>query len=146
MKKIKLPNVTLLGADCVNIERLILAMDISEKEIEFGAVKLLTSLPTEDKRKVAIPYIGSIEEFSRFCIEDLNNYVDTDYVLLVQYDGFILNPKSWTYEFLKYDYIGAPRAVGMLELDDFPRELNNGKWVVGNGGFCLRSKKLLEIS
>lgn len=41
-------------------------------------------------------------------IKELNKYIETDYVLIVQYDGFILNPKAWMDEFLEYDYIGAP--------------------------------------
>ena len=64
--------------------------------------------------------------------KDLNNYVDTDFVLIFQNDGFISDSSSWTEEFLDYDYIGAPWWY-----DDE----NN----VGNGGFSLRSKKLLEI-
>ncbi len=145
--KIKLPNVTLLGIDCVNVERLIEAMNASQQNIEFGAIKLLTSLPTDDTRKVKIPHIDSINEFSRFCIEDLYKYVDTDYVLLVQYDGFVLNPESWTDEFLKYDYIGAPWLVADFSIRDFnfpPESL--GTLIVGNGGFCLRSKNFLETS
>lgn len=146
-QKIKLPNVTLLGIDCVNVERIIQAMDISENGIEFGEVKLLTSLSTEDSRKVAIPHIGSIEEFSRFCIEDLHKYVDTDYVLLVQYDGFVLNPESWTPEFFKYDYIGAPWLVADWSVRDFDFPIDlMGTWVQGNGGFCLRSRKFLQTS
>ena len=132
--KLKLPQVTLLGIDCVNVERLKIALDICVKDIEFGSVKFLTSLPTNDSRLVKIPQISSVEEFSSFCIKELDKYVETEYVLLVQYDGFILNPESWTDEFLKYDYIGAPLSWG------------EGKWLVGNGGFCLRSKKFLEIS
>lgn len=147
MSKINLQNVTLLGIDCVNVERLAQAMDVSESSIEFGAVKLLTSLPTNDHRKIEIPHIGSIEEYSRFCIEDLHRYVDTDFVLLVQYDGFILNPESWTEEFLKYDYIGSPWLVADWSVRGFnfpPATL--GTLIVGNGGFCLRSKKFLETS
>lgn len=145
--KLNLPNVTLLGADCVNVERLQAAMDVCQKDIEFGAVKLLTSLPTNDKRLVKIPHIGSVEEYSKFCVTDLKNYVDTDYVLIVQYDGFILNPESWTDEFLNYDYIGAPWLVADWSVRDFnfPENLL-GTVVVGNGGFSLRSKKFLEVS
>ncbi len=143
----KLPNVTLLGIDCVNVERLQAAMDVCQKDIEFGAVKLLTSLPSTDARLVHISHIGSVEKYSRFCGEELVKYVDTDYVLVVQYDGFILNPTSWTDEFLKYDYIGAPWLVANWSVRDFnfPKELL-GKKVVGNGGFSLRSKKFLEVS
>lgn len=143
----KLPNVTLLGIDCVNVERLQVALDICEKDIEFGQIKLLTSLSTSDKRLMKIPHIGSVEEYSRFCIEDLHKYVDTEFVLLVQYDGFILNPESWTNEFLEYDYIGAPWLVKDWSIRDFnfPKEML-GKLMVGNGGFSIRSKKFLEVS
>ena len=131
MKK-NLPNVTLLGLDCLDINRLKLAADICQKDIEFGAVKLLSSIPDRDPRVVAVDKVDSIEKYSEFCIKKMNDYVDTEFVLIIQYDGFILNPHSWTDEFLKYDYIGAPWWYE----DD-----NN----VGNGGFSLRSKKLLSI-
>jgi hypothetical protein len=145
--KINLPNITLLGIDCVNVERLQEAMDVCQKDINFGAVKLLTSLPTEDKRLVKIPQIKSIEEYSRFCAEELTKYVDTDYVLIVQYDGFILNPESWTGEFLKYDYIGAPWLITDWFVEKFKlTEKDLGTMIVGNGGFSLRSKKFLEAS
>jgi hypothetical protein len=58
--------------------------------------------------------------------------VQTSHVLIIQHDGFILNPYAWDDEFLQYDYIGAPWCY-----DD---GLN-----VGNGGFSLRSKRLLDI-
>jgi predicted nucleotidyltransferase len=139
MSKIKLPNVTLLGIDCVNVERLINAMNISQEDIEFGAVKLLTSLSTDYLNSVKIPHIGTIEDLSRFCIVELNKYVETDYVLLVQYDGFVLNPDSWNSEFLKYDYIGAPISRKESWGESIPL-------VVGNGGFSIRSKRFLELS
>ncbi|MDE2037798.1 MAG: hypothetical protein KGI69_01070 [Patescibacteria group bacterium] len=144
---LKLPHVTLLGIDCVNVERLQAAMDVCQKDVDFGAAKLLTSLPTDDSRLVDISPIKNIQEYSRFCAEDLVKYVDTDYVLLVQYDGFILNPESWMDEFLKYDYIGAPWLVANWSVRDFnfPASLLGTK-VVGNGGFSLRSKRFLEVS
>lgn len=144
---LNLQNITLLGIDCVNIERLQATMNVCQKDIKFGAVKLLTSLPRDDKRLVKIPHIGSVEEYSKFCAVNLRDYVDTDYVLIVQYDGFILNPKSWEGEFLNYDYIGAPWLVADWSVRDynFPENLL-GTMVVGNGGFSLRSKKFLETS
>lgn len=148
MEKIKLSNVTLLGIDCVDIKRLQKAMDISQENIEFAEVKLLSSIQSDDPRWVKIEPINTIEDFSKFCIKDLIKYVDTDYVLLVQHDGFILNPHSWSNDFLDYDYIGAPWYIKenfWFEDFDIPRELE-GKHIVGNGGFCLRSKKFLKIS
>jgi hypothetical protein len=146
MKKI-LPNVTLMGIDCLNVGRVAKALDISSQQITFAEVKLLTSLPTADPRKVEIPRIDSIEAFSEFCVRDLHKYVDTEYVLLVQYDGFILNPGSWEDDFLHYDYIGAPWLVADWSVNDFDfPEALRGTRVVGNGGFSLRSKRFLETS
>ncbi len=102
MKKF-LPNVTLLGLDCVDIERLKLACDICQKDFEFGAVKLLSSIPDSDSRVIPIKNINSIEEYSHFFVKEVNDHVDTDFVLVIQYDGFILNPQAWNDDFLKYD-------------------------------------------
>lgn len=131
MKKV-LSNVTLLGLDCLDINRLKLVADICQKHFKFGAVKLLSSIPDNDPRVVPVDHVGSIEEYSHFLVKKLYEQVDTDFVLIIQYDGFILNPNAWTNEFLKYDYVGAPWWY---------EDENN----VGNGGFSLRSKKLLQI-
>lgn len=126
-----LPNVTLIGIDCVDIERLRLAADISTKEIAFGAVKLLTSIKSDDSRIVQISPIRSTREYSDFIIKELSKYVDTDFAIVFQYDGFILNASAWSDAFLQYDYIGAP----WYHLGDLH---------VGNGGFSLRSKRLID--
>ncbi|MDC8003752.1 DUF5672 family protein [Aureisphaera galaxeae] len=125
---LQLDNVTLLGLDCIDIDRLIFAAEISQKKIRFKEVKLLTSLTSDYKDVVNIPPVTSIEEYSQFMIKELYKYVDTDYVLVIQHDGFVLNPESWTDDFLNYDYIGTLSIWGM-----------------GNGGFSLRSKKLLNV-
>jgi len=58
--------------------------------------------------------------------------VETPYVLIIQYDGYIIDPSKWSDEFLKYDYIGAK----------WPWYYDGHN--VGNSGFCLRSRNLLE--
>jgi hypothetical protein len=80
-----------------------------------------------------------ISGYSSYCVKELNGIVDSDFCLVFQLDGFILNPNLWDEGFYDYDYIGAP----------WP--LHFGGWVseenqVGNGGFSLRSKKLLEVT
>lgn len=52
----------------------------------------------------------------------------TEHQLGIQWDTSIVNPNAWTDDFLKYDYIGAAWADG----------------VVGNNGFWLTSQKLLR--
>lgn len=67
-------------------------------------------------------------------INRLVDHIKTDYVLTVQNDGFIINPSAWSNDNFNYDYIGAPwyNPVGQDHLR------------VGNGGFSLRSRKLLK--
>ena len=90
--------------------------------------------------KVEIPNISSGEEYSKFVLHDLVQYIDTEYVLIVQADGYIMNPSAWTDEFLDYDYIGAPweSHTGFRHIPNHMK--------VGNGGFSLRSKKYLEYT
>lgn len=148
MSKRELKNVTLLGIDCVDVERLRLAMSICQDNFEFTEIKILTSLDVANPENVVkIKAVNSTEEYSNFIINDLWQYIDTTHVLLVQHDGFILNPEAWTDEYLDYDYIGAPWLVADWSVTNFsfPQELI-GKFVVGNGGFSLRSKKILELA
>jgi len=133
IKKLELPNVTLIIADCLDVNRAIKAIEYSCREINFGKIKRLTSLETDYEHAVKIDKISSKEEYSAFCIYKLNDYVDTDYALVIQFDGFVIGgKKAWKNEFLECDYIGAPWNY----MDTYN---------VGNGGFSLRSKKLLNI-
>lgn len=128
----EIKNTTLILIDCVDIDRAIDSMNITKNYCDFDDVKLLSSIDTNHPDFIEIPHIDSIPEYSKFVLRDLTNYVDTDYVLITQWDGFILNPEAWNDEFFKYDYIGAP--------------WNLRNWVVGNGGFSLRSKKLIDLT
>jgi hypothetical protein len=142
---ISLPNVTLVAASSVDLEATELALRISSYEIEFGAIKFLCSEPfsvSEPKIKIeTIPRMDLVG-YSKFILNDLHHYVDTDYCLVVQSDGFVLNASSWDPKFLSYDYIGAPWPQKLF-LQPWNLELNMQKNCVGNGGFSLRSKKLL---
>jgi hypothetical protein len=65
-------------------------------------------------------------------LHDLAAHFTTNHVLCVQWDGYVLHPASWQDEFLQYDYIGAP----------WPQFADPMR--VGNGGFSLRSRRLVE--
>ena len=100
-----------------------------------------------DIRGIQIEPICDLIEYSRFMIKELDQYINTQFVLIVQEDGFIVNPNLWTDKFFEYDYLGAVWSH---------RNVRNSEWIplsiresgklnyVGNGGFSLRSKKLLE--
>ncbi len=141
----RLESVTLLGVDCVDIERLEHAAKICQEKFTFAQIKLLTSCPSENEHVIQIPHLASTRDYSKFIITQLEQYVTTPHVLIIQYDGFILNPDAWSDEFLNYDYIGAPWLVDRFYVErfNFPKELA-GSLVVGNGGFSVRSKKFIS--
>ena len=91
----------------------------------------------------------NLKDYCNFCIKELNSHIDTDFVLVVQQDGFACKSIYWDDKFYDYDYIGAPFHIDQHNLNR-PKSLLNFKnknrfWVAGNGGFSLRSKKLLEV-
>ncbi len=62
--------------------------------------------------------------------------------MIIQPDGYPINIKAWTSEFLDYDYIGAPWIWAPQERRN---EICPAGSCVGNGGFSIRSKKLIEM-
>lgn len=130
MKK-KLTGVTLLVVDCHNYNGAAKALKKSMEQCEFASVKFLTDIDIKIKGVdvIKIEPIKSKEDYSEFIIKKLNYFFQTQFVLVCQHDGYVLDGDCWDDEFLEYDYIGAP----WLYID--------GK-NVGNGGFSLRSKTL----
>lgn len=78
----------------------------------------------------------NIDDYSLFCVKGLAPFIKTEFVLIIQYDGMAVKKKLWNNDFYNYDYIGAPWP------DRFNWTLPDEK--VGNGGFSLRSTKLLH--
>ena len=81
---------------------------------------------------IPIPALKGIQDYNQFMLRNLVHHVKTSHVLVIQWDGFITHPSQWRDAFLEWDYIGAPWYHG-----DHPG-------MVGNGGFSLRSRRLLE--
>jgi hypothetical protein len=141
---INLSNVTLVAVSSIRIDRTIKALKYSKKGINFASVKLLTNENIIDD-EIEVINIKKLdyENYSKFIIYDLYDYIDTEYVLLIQDDGFVVNPEMWRKEFLNYDFIGAPWP---MPNDNFKYRDSEGNLIrVGNGGFSLRSKKLLGV-
>jgi hypothetical protein len=71
--------------------------------LRYGRVKLLTNIGHagyDDIEIVHIRELSGMEDYSNFMIRDLNDYIDTAYALVIQWDGFVVNPAAWTDEFL----------------------------------------------
>jgi hypothetical protein len=147
MEKIKLDNVTLLALGSTRIIESLVALQYSAKDIDFGAVKFV-SHERPEKMPAGVQFEKfkdfekiNFKEYSHYCIYNLVNHIETDFVLLIQWDGFIINPDKWEDEFLDWDYIGAAWPI---REDAFIDPFGNHQRV-GNGGFTLRSRKVLEI-
>ncbi|SAK46983.1 hypothetical protein AWB76_00999 [Caballeronia temeraria] len=136
MNRLNLPDVTVCAVDCLNPMLAARALAHSSALCDFADVILLTdsepsvSSPT---RVVKIDRIGSSAEYSRFMLKELHRHIATPWVLIVQWDGYVLQPRAWRPDFLDYDYIG-PRWPWFEAPQD-----------VGNGGFSLRSLRLLKL-
>ncbi len=129
--RVDLGNVSLV---CVETRRHALAIHALQhcmRQAHFKECLLLSpqapDLP-HGIRHVAVADITSVAAYSDFVIRRLDEYFSGEHVLIVQWDGFILDGKCWNPRFLDFDYIGAPWP-------DAAR-------TVGNGGFSLRSRRL----
>lgn len=132
-----LPDVTLVAVTSVALPQTIRAMRLSLDQIRFGAVVLLSDQPPPADSPAVIEWrriapLPSRDAYSRFMLTELYRHVETDHVLCVQWDGYVLDARNWLPAFLDYDYIGAPWP----HFDDGHD--------VGNGGFSLRSRRLLD--
>lgn len=135
-KPLGLANVTFIGiAD--DVEGLIHAAKISITDIHFGAVKILSCTKPKEVPQgiewIEIDRLGSKEAYSHFVFDKMVDYVDTEFIMIFQGDGFPIYWRAWTNEFLKYDMIGATWS---WYKDSFR---------CGNGGSSFRTKRLHEI-
>ena len=136
MQKLALPTVTLCAAASVNVKVTIDALTTCLQQVDFAECLLFTDVDVGGINPlihvVPINRLRSANDYSSFVLRRLHQYIKTQHCLLVQWDGFVTNANSWRPDFLAFDYIGAPWP-------QFPDGLN-----VGNGGFSLRSRKLLD--
>lgn len=139
-----LPQVTLIAAASIRVPETVKALQYSRRGLHFAETILFTDqkpkkLPP-DIRWVEIPSMRSIDDYSRFILYEAWRYIKTSHVLVVQWDGYVVNPEQWKNHFLKYDYIGALWP----EYLDF-RDAKGRLCRVGNGGASLRSRRLMEF-
>ena len=120
-----------------------------------GSRGLLLSIAKPDNLPDNIEWkqIGFINylQYSIFMMHQLYAFIDTEYCLIVQDDGWVLDGDNFMPEYYEYDYIGAPSHCGFLPQDEGFNLFLNFSWVgtpgvrvVQNGGFSLRSKRFLS--
>jgi Protein of unknown function (DUF5672) len=137
-RPLHLPDVTLLCVDTVNPDLALYAIERSMERARFGAAVFITrpdhgleGFPS-GLEVVTNEGIRSVSDYSIFMLRRLLPYVNTSHCLVVQWDGFVLDPSMWSGDFLRFDYIGPV----------WPHFRRDGH-CIGTGGFSLRSRRLL---
>jgi hypothetical protein len=139
---IKLDNISLVNINCLDVKTSVKVLNLCSKQIKFGEILLFSdNYPNdiyENIKLIKINKIDSVIKYNEFVLRNLIDYIKTDFCLIVQNDGFIINPHLWQNIFLEYDYIGAPWDLNGMKVW---KRTNR----IGNGGFSLRSRKLMEF-
>lgn len=133
---LELPDVTIVILDNKEIALAMLALQKTLRQIKPGAIHIYT-----DDRWVDCQYSApttffrrdfhSIRDVEKCLWNDVPKDLTTSHMLMIQWDGWVLDAGQWDPSFLDYDYIGAPWPWYMINR-------------VGNGGFSLRSKRLMD--
>jgi hypothetical protein len=133
---LSLHQVTLCAASSINVKATVRALKICMEEAVFASCKLFTDAAVELEglpiEVVPIEGLWSSAAYSDFLLSNLVDHVQTSHCLVVQWDGHVLDASRWRPEFLDFDYIGARWPQFSDDHD------------VGNGGFSLRSRRLME--
>jgi len=127
--------IVLVAMGSTKIKETLAAIHHCQQQMIFKDAVFLTDSKIDNLNTVHIPIrnIPSYKDYQSFVVKESSHiicdyYRDFDgHFLFINWDGFVVNTEAWTNDFLTYDYIGAP----------WP-------WFnhrVGNGGFCLKSKK-----
>jgi len=115
------------------------------QDIQFAETKILShkipeNLPDDFVYEYA-PEIKDINDFNYYMFMELGKHINTSHALYVQAHAWIAYADLWDDDWLEYDYIGAgwPLVKNSYIANDGTIAR------VGNGGFSLRSKKLMDL-
>jgi hypothetical protein len=139
----ELPDVTLVAVDgTTNPAATAASLAAAASLVAFARTLLLSPVRPAD----AAPELSSLDwieippltlkGYNQFCLADLHRFITTSHCLTVQGDSRIVNPGAWDDGWLAFDYIGAP----------WPPGHTGTPYRVGNSGFCLRSRRLLQAT
>jgi hypothetical protein len=135
MGKLRLPHISLI---CITgrhneLKQHEEAIDKSSTGIEWGASKVVYD-----------PRIKNIDDWNKAVLYDLWRHVGTEFGLLIHPDGYVINPSAWRWEYMDYDYTGAPWPVPH-EADRISYRTATGELVRQGNSVSLRSRRIMEL-
>jgi len=136
-----------------------MALQLSQSQMP-GTRALLCSPQAPDNLAPGIGHVAiapmNYHEYGWFMMFALWRVVQTEFALVVQDDGWVVNAANWNDAFLNCDYIGAPIHLAKIDSPqgtfwrnsfDWAQELQKSDHVVTpiqNGGFSLRSRRFMR--
>lgn len=121
-----------------------------ERELAEGHLAAQSAMVPWLHAETKVVGLGSWEEYNRWFVGGMKcPEVDEsgfDFILNIEPDASIANPKAWSDRFLAYDYMGAPWRARWKTLVNYARRHGRipDRERVGNSGFCLISRKLVD--
>ena len=101
--------IDLVIVNCLDQQEAVKTLNYCKRYFNFNNSILFSDKNTENNKNqfIKIEKINNISEYNNFMLK-IGEYIESDFALVVQDDGHIVNPNNWSDEFLAYDYIGAP--------------------------------------
>lgn len=129
---LKLPDVTLVCYEVQAHELATKTLRDAMEKIEFGDVVIWSDKRLDlDCRQILVNRQTPKIHSAMVMWYSAHKEVKTSHMLNMEWDSGVLNTDRWMPGYLDYDYVGAP----------WPWHKEHR---VGNGGFSLRSKRLME--
>ena len=126
-------NITVVAIDFLWHDLTRYAIEASLKNIDPAEVIIISDREIlSGARHIIREPVTGMPEYANLMLKGVSEYINTSHALYVQWDGIANDRTQWNDAFLQYDYIGAP----------WPWEPEGKN--IGNGGFSLRSKRLLD--
>lgn len=141
MERLELPDVTLVCVETQTHNLATLAINDAVSKVKFGDVLIYTdkpeAIPVLGARYTIVPNWPDKIKMGAFYYKEAAAPITTSHAILMEWDAGIRDTEMWDPEFLNFDYIGAPWPGA-------PHGGYNptGGFNVGNGGFCLISRRL----
>jgi hypothetical protein len=138
---LKVPAVTLVIAETRAYELAARAINDLVSRVQFGDILIYSDdcwrIDVPGARYIHVKDWGDKIASGRFYYTEAATKIKTSHALLMEWDAGLNDPSAWDDEFLSYDCVGAPWR------GEHPN-LTGGR-NVGNGGFMLLSKRLIDF-